>query len=94
MEPYAAYIQRHILDPLGINHSTFRQPLPDDLAPLMAKGYRRSDQLPLPFFVPVSAPTGGLSATGVRTSAALSARCSTAANSMAFASYQRHGWMR
>src|SRR6202035_66641 len=31
-EPYASYIQAHILDPLGMSHSTFRQPLPDDLA--------------------------------------------------------------
>src|SRR5499427_6417605 len=64
-EPFASYIQRHILDPLGMNHSTFQQPLPDDLAPLMAKGYRRSDQPPLGFFETIAAaPAGGLSATG------------------------------
>ena len=64
-EPFASYIQRHILDPLGMNHSTFRQPLPDALAPLMAKGYRRSDQPPLGFFETIAAaPAGGLSATG------------------------------
>jgi CubicO group peptidase (beta-lactamase class C family) len=63
-EPYAAYIQRHILGPLGMNHSTFRQPLPDDLAPLMAKGYRRSDRPPLTFFETIVTPVGALSATG------------------------------
>lgn len=63
-EPYPAYIQRYTLDPLGMNHSTFRQPLPDNLAPLMAKGYRRSDKAPLAFFETIVAPTGGLSATG------------------------------
>ena len=63
-EPFAAYIQRHILDPLGMKHSTFRQPLPDDLAALMAKGYRRSDTPPLGFFETIVAPAGGLSATG------------------------------
>ncbi len=64
-EPYVSYIQRHILDPLGMKHSTFRQPLPDDLKPLMAKGYRRSDQPPLPFFETITpAPAGALSATG------------------------------
>jgi CubicO group peptidase (beta-lactamase class C family) len=64
-EPYASYMQRHLLDPLGMTHSTFRQPLPDDLAPLMAKGYRRSDTPPLAFFETVAAaPAGGLSATG------------------------------
>jgi CubicO group peptidase (beta-lactamase class C family) len=64
-EPYASYIQRHIFDPLGMSHSTFRQPLPDDLKPLMAKGYRRSDRPPLPFFETIVAPVGALSATGV-----------------------------
>src|SRR5262249_61567031 len=64
-EPFVSYVQRHILDPLGMNHSTFQQPLPDDLAPLMAKGYRgTSDTPPLPFFEIVSSPSGGLSATG------------------------------
>jgi CubicO group peptidase (beta-lactamase class C family) len=63
-EPYASYIQRHILDPLRMSHSTFRQPLPGDLAPLMAKGYSRSDRPPLAFFETVPAPAGGLSATG------------------------------
>jgi CubicO group peptidase (beta-lactamase class C family) len=63
-EAFAAYIQRHILDPLGMSHSTFRQPLPDDLAPMMAKGYRSSDKPPLAFFETIVAPAGGLSATG------------------------------
>lgn len=64
-EPYASYMQRHLLDPLGMSHSTFRQPLPDDLAPLMAKGYRTSDTPPLAFFETIAAvPAGGLTATG------------------------------
>src|SRR6266849_2188214 len=64
-EPFASYVQRHILDPLGMSHSTFRQPLPGDLAPLMAKGYRTSDKPPLAFFETIAAaPAGGLSATG------------------------------
>jgi CubicO group peptidase (beta-lactamase class C family) len=64
-EPFAAYVQHHILDPLGMSHSTFLQPLPDDLAPLMAKGYRRSDLPPQGFFDTVAAsPAGALSSTG------------------------------
>jgi CubicO group peptidase (beta-lactamase class C family) len=65
-EPFVSYVQRHILDPLGMSHSTFRQPLPDNLAPLMAKGYRgTTDQPPLAFFETIAAaPAGGLSATG------------------------------
>ena len=63
-EPFASYVQRHILDPLGMRHSTFRQPLPDDLAPLMAQGYRAANQPPLGFFETIAAsPAGGLSAT-------------------------------
>ncbi len=63
-EPYASYIQRHILDPLGMSHSTFRQPLPDDLAPLMAKTYRPWPLPQLTFFQAIIAPAGALSATG------------------------------
>jgi CubicO group peptidase (beta-lactamase class C family) len=62
-EPFASYIQRQIFDPLGMSHSTFRQPLPDDLAPLMAKGYRWPGMPPLAFET-IVAPAGGLSATG------------------------------
>src|SRR5262245_26669923 len=64
-ESFAAYVQRHILDPLGMSHSTFRQPLPDDLAPLMAKGYRSSNAWPLGYFETIAAsPAGALSSTG------------------------------
>jgi CubicO group peptidase (beta-lactamase class C family) len=64
-EPFALYVLRHILEPLGMSHSTFVQPLPDDLAPLMAKGYQRSDKPPLMFFETIaSSPAGALSSTG------------------------------
>jgi CubicO group peptidase (beta-lactamase class C family) len=63
-ELFASYVQRHILDPLGMSRSTFRQPVPDNFAPQMAKGYRASDQPPLAFFEIVTSPSGGLSATG------------------------------
>jgi CubicO group peptidase (beta-lactamase class C family) len=64
-EAFAAYVQRQILDPLGMSHSTFRQPLPDDLASLMAKGYRSSEAWPLGFFETIAAsPAGALSSTG------------------------------
>src|SRR5262245_41806191 len=64
-EPFASYVQRHILDPLDMRRSTFQQPLPDALAPLMAKGYRAANSPPLPFFETIAmAPSGALSATG------------------------------
>src|SRR5262249_43898316 len=49
-ESFAEYMDRHIFQPLGMAHTTFRQPLPDALAPLLAKAYRRSDRPPLPYF--------------------------------------------
>jgi CubicO group peptidase (beta-lactamase class C family) len=63
-EPYADYVARHILEPLGMNRSTFKQPLPEALAPTMAKGYFSADK-PVGFFETIAdSPAGGLSATG------------------------------
>ncbi|WP_417317784.1 serine hydrolase domain-containing protein [Emcibacter sp.] len=36
---FNAYIQKYIFDVLGMSRSTFVEPLPDHLEPLMAKGY-------------------------------------------------------
>ena len=38
-EPFDAYVEQHIFAPLGMAHSTFSQPLPANLKPLMAEGY-------------------------------------------------------
>jgi CubicO group peptidase (beta-lactamase class C family) len=63
-EPFEAYVQHHIFQPLGMRHSTMAQPLPHDLAPLMAKGYRTAgDQSPSPFEIVITAPAGGASVT-------------------------------
>src|SRR5262245_1993478 len=65
-KPYSDYVAEHILQPLGMAHATFRQPLPDDLAPLMAKSYSWIDGKPWPFFETIGAsPAGALSATGI-----------------------------
>jgi CubicO group peptidase (beta-lactamase class C family)/uncharacterized integral membrane protein len=37
--PFVQYIEDNIFKPLGIEHSTFRQPLPEALAPNMSTGY-------------------------------------------------------
>lgn len=63
-EPFAAYVERHILSPLQMNRTTFVQPLPPSLAPLMSKGYRQDNQPPSEFELIVSAPAGSVSATG------------------------------
>lgn len=38
-EPFADYVEKHIFAPLGMQSTTFREPLPARLAPRMAKGY-------------------------------------------------------
>ena len=42
-ETFDDYIERHIFGPLGMQHATFRQPLPAALKPLMSKGYEKAD---------------------------------------------------
>lgn len=62
-EPFADFIDTHILKPLGMTHSTFRQPLPEPLAPSMSKGYLTSSQPAQPFEVIQAAPAGSMSLT-------------------------------
>jgi CubicO group peptidase (beta-lactamase class C family) len=42
-QPYDQYIQEHILDPLGMAHSTVRSPIPPDLRPHVSVGYTYAD---------------------------------------------------
>jgi CubicO group peptidase (beta-lactamase class C family) len=39
-EDFNAYVENHIFKPLGMTHSTFREPLPAELEPYMAKAYK------------------------------------------------------
>ena len=45
-EPFAEYVERHILLPLGMAHSSFRQPLPPALATDLARDKSRPRQAP------------------------------------------------
>lgn len=63
-EPFDAYLENHIFKPLGMAHSTFRQPLPPDLKPLMAEGYRPGNDKPFGFEFVNAAPAGAMSTTG------------------------------
>jgi CubicO group peptidase (beta-lactamase class C family) len=63
-EPFDAYLEHHIFTPLGMNHSTFRQPLPANLRPLMSEGYTAGQDKPKGFEFVNAAPAGALSATG------------------------------
>ncbi|HKX54950.1 MAG TPA: serine hydrolase domain-containing protein, partial [Xanthomonadales bacterium] len=62
-EPFDDYIEKHILLPLNMQRSTFRQPLPESLQADMSKGYTRDDQPPYAFEQITTAPAGSLSAT-------------------------------
>ena len=57
------YIEKNIFQPLDMQHSTFRQPLPDRLKPLMSNGYQLASGKPEPFEIVIPAPAGSLSAT-------------------------------
>lgn len=57
-EPYEAYIENHIFKPLGMAHSTFRQPLPAALQPLMSRGYTVASSPPRPFELIAPVPAG------------------------------------
>lgn len=63
-ESFNDYLERHIFEPLEMSHSTFRQPLPAELAPLMSKGYLLASEEPKPFEFVASAPAGAMSSSG------------------------------
>ncbi|MGH9222189.1 MAG: serine hydrolase domain-containing protein [Vicinamibacterales bacterium] len=44
--PFEDYVDTHIFKPLAMTSSTFRQPLPEHLRPLMSRGYQRASQGP------------------------------------------------
>ena len=64
-ETFDDYIDRHIFQPLGMAHSSFRQPLPPALLEKMSKGYARaSNGEAKPYEFISLAPAGSLAATG------------------------------
>ncbi len=63
-ESFYDYIDKHIFAPLEMTHSTFRQPLPKDLAPLMATGYTTASEPAKKFEMVGPAPAGSLSSPG------------------------------
>ena len=62
--PFNDYVDQNIFTPLGMNHSTFRQPLPANLKDQMATGYSRTSEKPVPFENVGPYPAGSLSSTG------------------------------
>ncbi len=65
-EKFETYIAKHIFEPLKMTHSTFVQPLPARLVPLMATGYLNASEDETKSFEFVdTAPAGSSSSTGV-----------------------------
>ncbi len=63
-EPFDQYIQRHIFAPAGMTHSSFDQPLPANLRPLVSKGYKPGTDEPQPYEIIGMAPAGALASSG------------------------------
>jgi len=61
--PFNEYVEQNIFKPLGMDHSTFRQPLPPTLASFMSNGYQLASDEPKPFEVVVPFPAGSMSTT-------------------------------
>jgi CubicO group peptidase (beta-lactamase class C family) len=63
-EPFENYVTEHIFQPLGMTHSSFSQPLPGTLTPLVSEGYDSpSDKPVIGFELFNPAPAGGISST-------------------------------
>ena len=59
------YVDQHIFQPLGMQHASFRQPLPKNLQPFMSQGYKGASSPKAEKFEIVDpAPAGSLSASG------------------------------
>ena len=62
-QPFNDYVAENIFKPLGMTRSTFVQPLPADLKPMMSNGYRTTSGKANPFEIIEEPPAGALAAT-------------------------------
>jgi CubicO group peptidase (beta-lactamase class C family) len=62
-EPFEHYIEQHILLPLGMQHSTFEQPLPQRFRDAVSKGYQTASSAPQAYELIITRPAGSLTAT-------------------------------
>jgi CubicO group peptidase (beta-lactamase class C family) len=59
-ESFDDYIDKHIFQPLDMKYSSFRQPLPANLVPLMSKGYSAASEPAHKYEIVGPAPAGSL----------------------------------
>jgi CubicO group peptidase (beta-lactamase class C family) len=62
-EPFESYVDEHIFRPLGMQHSTFVQPLPERFKRQMSQGYRSASTAPQPYELVVTQPAGSAAST-------------------------------
>jgi CubicO group peptidase (beta-lactamase class C family) len=63
-EPFEQYVAEHTFLPLEMKHSSFKQPLAEDLSPFPSDGYRSDTEKPaVGFEIFNPAPAGGVSST-------------------------------
>jgi len=60
-KPFEQYVQDNIYTPLTMQHTTFVQPLPDNLKPLMSNGYKKASEKAQPFEFVEAFPAGSVS---------------------------------
>lgn len=63
-QPFNDYVEKNIFAPLRMTRSSFRQPLPENLKPLMASGYSTASGEKIDFEYVGPAPAGSMSSTG------------------------------
>lgn len=63
-QPFDQYVAQNIFAPLGMSRSSFSQPIPANLRPLMSEGYKSGQDKPIGFEFVGPAPAGSLSSTG------------------------------
>lgn len=62
-ETFNRYVERHILEPLGLRSTSFQQPLPEDLALKASKNYMSAHAPERPFELSRISPSAGASST-------------------------------
>lgn len=62
-EPYERYIEKHIFQPLGMEHSTFDEPLPERFKGMAAQGYRTASVPPQAYELVTTRPAGSVAST-------------------------------
>jgi len=62
-QPFEQYVAENILTPLQMKRTTFVQPLPEAMKPLMSRGYRKASDKPQAFEFVEAFPAGSVSTT-------------------------------